>query len=222
MTKRVVFVCLLLAACSKEKPSATASSSAPTANPRASAAPPATSAQTAAASASAASAALDAPSASAAAAPPTTPKSPKSLADFLPASLEGTPLRHMNNMLLGGLPGGAAIGSYLDMTHRRAININLMPVQDVATVRAQLHGLKPGQTRKSPAAKLAMKAFAVKGFTVVRTEYLDSKKSEAEALLVDKVNVRLSVDPASDPDESVKLIKQLDLPGIAAFAKKKM
>lgn len=222
MTRTALFMCLLLAACSKEKPSATAHADAP----NASAPAPATSARAAppAASASAATATPPATSAStaASAAPPTTPKAPKSLADFLPKSLEGTPLGHMNTALLGGLPGGAAVGSYLDMTHRKAININLMPVQDLATARAQLHGLKPGQTRKAPAARLEFKAFAVEGFTVVRVEYLGSKKSEANCLLADKVQVTLSVDPASDPDESVKLMKELDLPGIAAFAKKRM
>ncbi len=228
MTRAALLACLLLAACSRDK--AHAGGSVGAAPPSASAAAPSTASATTSATtpepepSAAPSATQPAASARAAAsaAPPAKGKAPTSLVDFLPASLAGTPLdRHLlGSPLMAGLPGGAAIGSYLDLKHHKAININLMPVQDLATARAQLHGLKPGQTKKAPAAGVVFKAFNVKGFTVVRTQYLTAQKSEAEALIAGKVNVRLSVQPTRDPDEAVTLIKQVDLRGIAAFAKK--
>ncbi len=149
------------------------------------------------------------------------PRAPTSLADFLPEALAGQKLQKMGDDPLMALPKGGAAGAYLDMTAGKSININLMPVQDLKFSRAQFHKLKPGETKDAPAAKLSFKAFDVNGYTVERTLFTsDAKKSEARILLADKVDVTLSVQPTNDPDESIALIRQLDLAGIEAFAKK--
>ena len=192
--KRIFLACLVCAACSKPSvATSTAASAAPTVPASApSAAPSATT---------------------------TSPRAPSSLADFLPRTLDGQKLETFDDPTMP-LPKGAAVGAYLNTAERKSININLMPVQDLAFSRAQFHKLQPGQTKGSPAARVAFKAFDVNGYTVERTWYLgDSRKSEARILLADKVDVTLSVQPAKDQDESIALIRQLDLRGIEAFAK---
>ena len=140
----------------------------------------------------------------------------RSLADFLPPSLDGLSLQTFDDAAL--LPQGGAAGAYLDSKTGRSINVNLMPVTELKFSRAQFHDLKPGETKEAPAARLSFKGFDVNGYQVERTDFLNGpRKSEAIAIVADKVDVRVSVQPSTDPDESVALLKQLDLAGMNAF-----
>ena len=143
-----------------------------------------------------------------------------SLADFLPASLDGVPLQTFEDPAFA-LPRGGAAGAYLDAKTGKSININFMPVTELKFSRAQFHDLKPGETKNAPAAHLSFKGFDLSGFDVERTDFqTDPRKSEAMAIVADKVDVTLSVQPSTDPDESIALMKQLDLAGMNAFLRK--
>ncbi|MGH7280849.1 MAG: hypothetical protein ACRELY_04945 [Polyangiaceae bacterium] len=146
-------------------------------------------------------------------------KTATSLADFLPPTLDNLELQTFYDS--ASLPQGAAAGAYLDSTTGRSININLMPVTELKLSRAQFHDLKPGQTKESPAAFLSFEGFDVDGYQAERTDFLSGPhKSEAIVIVADKVDVTVSVQPAADPDESIALLKQLDLAGMEAFLKK--
>jgi hypothetical protein len=152
-------------------------------------------------------------------APAPVAKKNASLDDFMPARLGGIDRMKAIEGDFGPTPPDAA-AAYLSQAIGKSINVNLMQVHDLKFSRAQFHGLAAGQTKESPAAKLSFKGFEVGGFKVERTQYLtESKKSEARALLADKVDVMVSVQPADNPDEAIDYLKQLDLAGIEAFAK---
>ena len=167
------------------------------------------------------------PAAAITAANPTTPAAASiavahatSLADFLPSSLDGIALQTFDDPAFA-LPRGGAAGAYLDSKTGKSININFMPVTELKFSRAQFHDLKPGETKNAPAAHLSFKGFDVGGFDVERTDFqTDPRKSEAIVIVADKVDVRVSVEPSTDPDEAVALMKQLDLAGMTAFLRK--
>ncbi|HEX7667726.1 MAG TPA: hypothetical protein VF407_24530 [Polyangiaceae bacterium] len=150
---------------------------------------------------------------------PSVAHAPTSLADFVPPAMNGTPLEPLANDPMMAPPAGGAVGAYLNRQTRVAINVNLMPVTSLKFSKAQFHDLKPGQTKDVPSAHLKFAAFDVGGYIVERTEYVGSNKSEAKILLADKVDVMVSVQPSTTPDDAVELMKQLDLKGIEAFAK---
>src|SRR5512134_2483954 len=125
-------------------------------------------------------------------APPPGKDKPSSLADFLPAELNGVKQEKMPDGM--GPEPPDAVAAYLSRADGVAININLMVVKDLSFSKAQHKGLKPGETRDNPGGRLAFKGFEVKGYPVQRTQYLGgTEKSEAIVLLADKVDVMVSV-----------------------------
>jgi hypothetical protein len=154
-------------------------------------------------------------------APPAPPRpvEASSLADFLPAELGGIKRTKLPPGL--GPEPPDAVASYISREERRAVSLNLLVVKDLAFSRAQLHGLAPGESGVNQAAKLVLKGFEVQGVRGERVQYLGGNgKSEAVLLLADKLDVRLSVTPARDPDEPIRLLGELDLAGLEAFVKK--
>jgi hypothetical protein len=152
----------------------------------------------------------------------------KSLEAFLPAKIGGGRReRELRLPPLGGRPDGGpkdAHAAYL-LPGRRYLNVNLMWVKDLAFEEAQFRVSAPGETHEDEAAYLSHEGFEVDGFFVQRTQYLPrpdghgGDKSEARALLADRIAVLVSVERPNEPDEPVKWMRKLDLRGLAALAR---
>jgi len=165
-------------------------------------------------------------------APPKTPgaKAPasgKSLADFLPAEL-GDGKRQKEPSPSPGDPKPAeprdAHAAYL-LPDARFVNVNLMWVRDLVFEQTQFRVHVPGEQDEDTAARLSHEGFDVDGLFVQRTRHLPAPggkggpdKSEARALLADKIVVLMSVEKAAAPNEPIEWLRKLDLAGLAAFA----
>ena len=151
------------------------------------------------------------------------PKTRTTLADFLPEAIGGIPMdRATDDGPTSSLPVlNVALGAYIDAATPKSILVTLVPGGDLEFARGRFHKLKAGQSKEIPEAHVSLRAFDVNGTLVVRTRQLATMKSEAFALLKNDVSVNIVVDPASDPDEPVRYMRDVDLVALAALAKKK-
>lgn len=151
----------------------------------------------------------------------------RSLEDFLPAALGGAKRqKELPPPASGAAPAtgpGDAHAAYL-LPDARLVNVNLTWVKDLAAERAQLKVQQAGETNEDLAAGLKHEGFDLDGVLVQRTQYLPTAdgrgddKSEARALLGDRIVVLVSVERPTGSNEPVEWMRKLDLRGLAALA----
>jgi len=151
----------------------------------------------------------------------------KSLADFLPAEL-GDAKRQKDPPPSPAAPKLSeprdAHAAYL-LPDPRFVNVNLTWVRDLVFEQAQFRVHVPGEQDQDTAARLSHEGFDVDGLFVQRTQVLPAPggksgagKSEARALVADKIVVLVSVEKPATPNEPIDWLRKLDLAGLAAFA----
>jgi hypothetical protein len=150
----------------------------------------------------------------------------KSLEDFLPVTLAGAKRQKEPPPPLGMPPASGprdAHGAYL-LPDPRFVNVNLMWVKDLAFEKAQFKVAKAGETDENLTLGLKLEGFDVDGVFVERTQYLPTAdgrrgdKSEARALLGDRIVVLVSVERPTDANEPLDFIRKLDLRGLTTLA----
>jgi len=157
----------------------------------------------------------------------TAPTSKRSLTDFLPTAL-GDAKRQKDPPPSPSAPKPPeprdAHAAYL-LPDPRFVNVNLMWVRDLTFEQAQYRVHVPGERDENTAARLSHEGIDVDGLFVQRTQYLPAPggksgagKSEARALLADKIVVLVSVEKATTPNEPIEWLRKLDLAGLTAFA----
>lgn len=137
---------------------------------------------------------------------PFVPPAPAaSLGDFLPPRL--------------GEAGRQALPDYMKVREGDAHAAYLSGADGaMRTINVNLRRVDGGDL---PAARDLLDAgdrFEVRGHRVHRATTPEARRTEARALVGDAVVVTVTVDNATDVDESVRLMAELDLAGIQAFA----
>jgi hypothetical protein len=144
---------------------------------------------------------------------------PTRLADFFPATVEGRAgvnvyppkdrYRAEADYELEGGPDadGAA--------HPRKLRFELTWATDPRYERSRFYVRAAGQTRSVEGNDF--KGFKVQGRFVERA--FRGGRSAGRALLADRMTVEITVEPARDPDEALRWMRELDLAGIERFAR---